>query len=233
VRILNRLKRRLKRAYLSIGSSRQCPLCSWTGHSFLIRTMPNKPQSFQICPQCDSWERHRFAYVALKDRLPKGAMLHVSPEKCLGPWLKCESTQYLGIDLYSTNEAVVNMDITNLDLPDSSYDLVWCSHVLEHVQEDAKAMSEFRRVLRPGGTCIIMVPIYGDATYEDASIVSPEERLKHFLQPDHVRIYGLDIVERLQRAGFTVEVVRTELMDSVERFGLDYPSTREIFVCRA
>lgn len=93
-----------------------------------------------------------------------------------------------------------------LSFKDRSFDVILCIHVLEHVQDDRKAMSEILRVLKADGFAILDVPIdYNrESTYEDLSITSPEARTKAFWQADHVRLYGRDFGKRLEAAGFTV-----------------------------
>ena len=129
---------------------------------------------------------------------------------------------------------MAQMDLTALALPDDTFSLIWCSHVLEHIEDDHKAMSEMFRVLHPSGLAIILIPVKGEMTYEDPSIKLPEDRLKHFRQEDHVRIYGHDIRKRLTDAGFQLEVLEMQSLvepNEIERYGLDYPTTREIFLC--
>jgi predicted SAM-dependent methyltransferase len=193
-----------------------------------------KPAVFKICPSCDSWERHRFAYHTLKDTLAKHAdkTLHFAPEQCIETWLRSISKEYLSVDLTSPS-AMEHMDITNLRLEDSRFSLLWCCHVLEHIENDRKAMAELFRVLRPSGVAVIMVPIYGTTTYENPEVRSPADRLKHFKQEDHVRLYGLDIENRLQDTGFKVDVLHVSdiSIESVKSLGLEYPSTNEIFLC--
>ena len=87
------------------------------------------------------------------------------------------------------------MDITKIHWPDSSFDIIYCSHVLEHVPDDLKAIGEIFRVLIPGGWALIQVPISKKATLEDPSVTDPGERERLFWQNDHVRLYGLDIKE--------------------------------------
>ncbi len=98
-----------------------------------------------------------------------------------------------------------------MDIPfdDKTFDVVFCNHVMEHVDDDIKAMKELYRVLKPGGWGIIQSPINikREKTYEDKSITDPREREKHFGQNDHQREYGLDYPQRLESAGFKVEVV--------------------------
>jgi len=105
-----------------------------------------------------------------------------------------------------------HMDITNLELADNEFSLIWCCHVLEHIEDDKKAMSELFRVLHPDGVAVIMVPVYGESTYENPLIKTPEGRLLHFKQEDHVRLYGLDIRERLDAAGFKIDALSTAIL---------------------
>ena len=210
----------------------ECPICSWKGRDFKLLTYPNKPAVCSVCPNCNSYERHRFAYLALK--LPASdRTLHIAPEGCLRHWVKAASKEYVTIDLNSARGVTANMDIRQLAFKDNSFSLVWCSHVLEHIDQDSKTMGELYRVLKPTGLAIVLVPIYGDMTYEDAAIVTPEARLEHFGQKDHVRKYGLDIRQRLNRVGFAIDTITLGRfpLSTIARYGLDYPSTREIFVC--
>lgn len=104
---------------------------------------------------------------------------------------------------------MVEMDITDIRYGDQSFDVIACSHVLEHVQDDRRAMREFFRVLKNDGWAIVLVPVTSEHTLEDPSIIDPKERLRVFGQHDHVRRYGPDFVDRLREAGFRVEIVGT------------------------
>lgn len=129
---------------------------------------------------------------------------------------------------------MATVDVTDIEQPDAAFDLVWCSHVLEHVEEDRRAMREFRRVLARGGRAVIGVPITVETTFEDPAVVDPADRLRLFGQEDHVRRYGMDVVERLAEAGFRVEVVRPSDLASPEeadRFRLP-GDDQPLFVCR-
>jgi predicted SAM-dependent methyltransferase len=220
--------------YLSFGSGKECPICQWKGRAFIGRSNPNKPAKYFLCPSCGSSERHRFAYYVLKDRLQNSGncTLHFAPEKCIEPWLRSISTEYLSVDIESPL-AMQHMDINDLQIFNERYSLLWCSHVLEHIENDRKAMSELFRVLKPSGLAVIMVPIYGKDSYENPAIKLPGERLKHFYQEDHVRLYGLDIQNRLEKSGFQVEVIKTSDLptDIINKYVLDFPSTNEIFLC--
>jgi len=99
------------------------------------------------------------------------------------------------------------MDITNIPFKNEVFDFILCSHVLEHVENDKKALNEFCRILKKNGNLIITVPIFDKKTYENLKIKSPRERLKYFGQKDHVRKYGLDISKKLLNAGFKTKII--------------------------
>ena len=153
--------------------------------------------------------------MAAAQRRPRAArearsLLHFSPEWCISPAPGSAPGPALRHRRPRTPQGVdLQLDVTELDLPDDGFDAVLCSHVLEHVPDDAAAMRELRRVTAPGGFCLVMVPLALDRerTYEDPSITAPEDREREFLQHDHVRLYAPDIAERLRAAGFDVEVV--------------------------
>ena len=107
---------------------------------------------------------------------------------------------------YNGKTKITKADITKIPFEDNSFDFIICSHVLEHIPNDRLAMSELYRVLSKNGNSILQVPVdYNrDKTYEDSNIKSPEERLKEFGHPDHVRYYGKDYKTRLENSGFIV-----------------------------
>jgi ubiquinone/menaquinone biosynthesis C-methylase UbiE len=114
---------------------------------------------------------------------------------------------------------MVRMDITDIQYPDNYFDAIICNHVLEHVIDDYKAMTELHRVLKPGGWAVLQVPISLSLgkTYENPSVTTAREREEAFGQDDHVRIYAKDYVSRLERAGFTVNVF--DWNGQAEKFG--------------
>ena len=134
-------------------------------------------------------------------------VLHFGPAHCLERiFKKLDNLKYITADLQAPN-AMIKMDITDIKFQDNIFDVILCSHVLEHVVDDQKAMAELFRVLKPGGWAIIQVPIeYNRAkSYEDNKIKTPIERKQVFGKDDHVRIYGLDFLNRLKTAGFNVK----------------------------
>jgi SAM-dependent methyltransferase len=231
--------RRLKafaRAVPYYGSGRFCPVCGMSSRRF--RRFGSVPREDAQCPHCGALERHRFVwlYMSRKTDLLKDTpkkMLHIAPESCLEPRFKERlGRDYVTADLHDPN-AMVTMDITDIQFGDQSFDVIYCSHVLEHVQDDKKAMSELRRVLKNDGWAILLVPITGQRTVEGPSIVEPMERLRAFGQEDHVRKYGPDYVDRLREVGFTVEVTEVSDFlgaDEAVRMGLTQASG-EIYFC--
>lgn len=193
----------------------QCPLCESAVEAFLPFGLTKRVNA--KCPNCGALERHRLfwcyvkAFTNLFDGNPK-SLLHVAPEQILADkLLAIPGVDYLSADLDSPR-AMVKMDLTDIQYPEGTWDVILCSHVLEHIPDDRKAMSEMYRTLKPGGWLIVQVPTYGDTTYEDWSITTEEGRLAAFHQKDHVRKYGTDIVERLQGAGFSVKMERPATM---------------------
>ena len=160
-------------------------------------------------------------------------MLHIAPERCLEPhFRKRLDGGYVTADLLD-KRAMVKVDVTNIQFPAETFDVIYCSHVLEHVVDDRKAMREFHRVLKTGGWAILLVPITVERTYEDPSIVEPHARLQAFGQEDHVRRYGVDYVDRLRDAGFSVQTIKANEFiraDQLVRMGLKFASD-EIFYC--
>jgi ubiquinone/menaquinone biosynthesis C-methylase UbiE len=103
------------------------------------------------------------------------------------------------------------LDIEAMALADQSQNCIVCSHVLEHV-DDKKALAEIYRVLSPGGVALIMLPVIEGwaTTYENPKVRTPEERMRHYGQADHVRYYGADVRGRIRAAGFQLEEFTAE-----------------------
>lgn len=151
-----------------------------------------------------------------------GRILHVAPEAATVPVFRRIATEYVTTDLME--DADVTADITDLPFPDDRWDLIVCSHVLEHVADDRSALREFRRVLAPGGRALVLVPRNpGMPTDEDPSVTDPAERTRRFGQHDHIRIYGDDLEDRLRAAGFDeIEEIKPDAFppEDVERYRL-------------
>jgi SAM-dependent methyltransferase len=213
----------------------ECPCC---GGRF-ARFQSGWGGSIHSCPRCGSHERHRLLWLYLKRRTNllsnELSVLHWAPEPGLEWNLRAlPNLSYATADL-DPSRAALQLDITDIDAPSASYDVILCSHVLEHVDDDRRAMRELRRILRPGGWAILLVPIDDsrDETYEDPAIVTPEERLRAYRDADHLRLYGRDFAMRLAGAGFHVTVDRwaeTLPAKMIDRHVLS--RNESIYVCR-
>lgn len=232
---LRRARDRMRAPFYA-GSGRFCPVCRRSSRRF--RTAGTIPRADAQCAHCGALERHRFLWLYVSrhtnlfDGRPK-TMLHVAPEACLEPRFRQRLGEgYLTADLRDPR-AMIRMDVTDIGFPDDAFDVICCSHVLEHVPDDRRALAELRRVLRPHGWAILLVPVGPGPTIEDPSIVEPERRRKLFGQEDHVRQYGPDFVDRLREAGFTVEIATVpDLVEADEavRMGLT-PACGDIYHC--
>jgi predicted SAM-dependent methyltransferase len=203
-------KQKIKKLYGGYPKS-YCPVCENTSYFW---PFGNPPRQKACCTHCESVERHRLEWLFFKkntDLFDKGQkkVLHVAAERCFEKRLKKTfGKNYITADLYNP-DAMIKMDITQIQYPDESFDIILCSHVLEHIPDDQKAMRELYRVLKKEGWAVVLVPIADmEKTYEDFSIITEAGRLKAFGQSDHVRKYGIDYSERLKSAGFNVTVFK-------------------------
>ena len=171
-----------------------------------------KQRENALSPGTLSLERHRQMWLYLQnetDFFTKNyIVLHIAPEQeFLRKFKKMKNLEYTSADLFSP---IVDVKADILDLPfeDESFDVIFCNHVLEHIIDNKKAMSELYRVMKKGGWGILQVPMKNslEKTYEDFTITDPKERQKHFGQYDHVRWYGMDYFERLISVGFSVDI---------------------------
>jgi SAM-dependent methyltransferase len=167
-----------------------------------------------LCPGTLSLERHRFLWLYLERETPflndPIKVLHLAPEQIFYQKFRNFSHwEYTTTDLHSPL-ADVKADICKLPFEENTYDLILCNHVLEHIPDDRKAMSELYRVLKKGGTLIAQVPLdeTRKTSFEDDSITNPTERSRIFGQYDHVRIYGMDYYTRLEKTGFNVTAIQ-------------------------
>lgn len=196
------------------GNRVQCPVCGTTLRRFADLRSRHSAMGI-LCPQCLSLERHRLLWLFLKDNTgllkPGGTktLFHVAPEPCLRKRLEKVSGLRIAVSDLDSPRPEERIDITVIPFDDDAVDCIICSHVLEHVPDDRRAMRELRRVLRPGGWAVINAPVdrARERTFEDASAVSKERRKALFGQEDHVRVYGRDYPDRLSEAGFKVSVI--------------------------
>lgn len=191
------------------GHTLECPICQYRARAFLPAGLYQKRPNSK-CPKCGSLERHRIMMLLFKEQFKSQKqldLLHFAPEKCFKSLFDTLlGGSYQTSEYSQDSQATHHFDIQNIDAPDHSYDIIICSHVLEHVPDDRKALKEILRVLRPSGKAYIQVPMWpseNHPTYENPSIDDPRDRIIHFGQWDHLRIYGHDFLQTIQNVGFS------------------------------
>lgn len=210
------------------GNQHQCNVCAHHFSKFIILDNGDK-----LCPFCGSISRNRLLWRILTEEMTlRGRILHFSPSRPLFRKLKkMTAIEYTSTDYEDEFLADKKLDITKIDEADAHFDYIICYHVLEHIVEDAQAMSELFRVLKTDGTAIIQTPFKDGEIYEDWSIVSKLDRLKYFDQEDHVRIYSANgLAKRLQLAGFQVDIRHFTEADASNIHGLKKKET--VLICR-
>jgi SAM-dependent methyltransferase len=205
----------------------ECPCCG--GRFRRFEPFGAKIRENALCPECGALERHRLQWLYLRERTnirsARLRLLHFAPEPYLQKLLRAlPNLDYVSADLRSPRADLLT-DILALPVASDRFDVVLCSHVLEHVPDDRAAMRELLRVMKPGGWGVIQVPIgpRRETTFEDWSVTSEADRERVFGQLDHVRIYGTDYYDRLREAGFDVEQVPLPMElgpESTRRYGL-------------
>jgi SAM-dependent methyltransferase len=228
--LLNKNTQILLRRLYYAGAKYHCNVCGnrvrarfTTGNPFPVLTeldvVGGETIANDTCPVCFSNSRARllFEYLQREQGLTRSRsrikLMHVAPEYGIFARLRADKMiGYACVDLdptaYDGSMEVTRCDVTSIGYPDDSFDLIICSHVLEHVPDDGLAMRELCRVLKPGGAAVLQVPISASLprTIEDPSVIDPRERERRFGQNDHVRIYGADYTDRLRGNGFQVEI---------------------------
>lgn len=212
-----------------LGHEVNCPVCGKSYRKFLPYGRIN-PRPNALCPNCLSLERHRLIWLYLREKTDffqkKLQVLHIAPEACfIKRFEKQHGEGYITADIESPL-AKVKMDIHDIPFKDNTFDVVLCNHVLEHVNNDIRAMSEIRRVLKPGGFSIMQVPFFyplPEKTFEDVTITDPKERERIFGQDDHVRKYGPDYATRIEAAGLKAvedQFIHEKSSEERKKYGL-------------
>jgi SAM-dependent methyltransferase len=205
-----------------------CPLCG--GRFRRFKTFVVDPTYHNLmCPWCQSLERHRLLWLYLRHRTQiltqPLRLLHLASEYCLyQAFRSLPRLNYLTAGL-DASFIQVELDLVHTPFKDDLFEMIICCHVLEHIGDDVAALRELRRVLKPGGLAFLQSPLdyRREATFEDATVVTPADRARVFGQRDHVRIYGRDYQDRLTAGGFTVTVdsyVKTLGPELISRYGL-------------
>jgi SAM-dependent methyltransferase len=186
-----------------IGDKYECNICNKSNRSFI------KTETDKLCPRCGSIQRTRRLWQLLSDEFLKDdiMILDFSPSRSIYRVMKKGDFSYVSSDLSGDFISDKAYNIKDIDSADETYDLIICYHILEHIDEDEKAMRELWRVLKKDGYCLIQTPYKDGEIYEDETIKTMEDRKVHFGQSDHVRIYSVNgLKNRLENVGFLVEV---------------------------
>ncbi len=192
-----------------------------------------------LSPGTMSLERHRLMWLYLKNKTnfftQNLKVLHIAPEQCFYKLFKAMKNLDYTTGDYNSPIADIHFDLHNAPFEDNSFDVVFCNHVLEHVEDAHQCMTELYRIMRPGGWGIFQVPIdiNRQVTYEDKSIVTPEDRELHYWQKDHLRLFGLDYGAKLRAAGFDVvedDYAKTLSVEEADRYRISRDEV--IYLCK-
>jgi len=208
-----------------------CPICDKNINFFSMINPKSKNLLEGICPSCKLQKRHRSAFMYFKEKTniftDNISLLHIAPEKKLAEiFLSLSNIKYYSIDLNEKRKYVQKKSDLNKNIPynNNTFNIIYCCHVLEHIENDIQAMKEMYRVLKSNGKAIIQVPFKEGEIYENYSITSPKMRKKHFNHPNHVRIYSIKgIKERLSNIGFNIEIEESYINDELPIWFDKYP----------
>ena len=231
--MLKLIKKSLKKLYIKAsqlyyaitGSKVECNICHYKAN----KLGSNRWHLYTVCPNCDSRVRNRLLFAAFTycDDFSFGklindkSVLHFAPEASAREIIRSKAKNYKTADLfagYAYENIDYNIDISDMKaIGDASFDCVIACDVLEHVYNDKNAVNEVNRVLKSDGCAIFTVPQKDNlmVTYEDQTITDPKERERIFGQADHVRIYGDDFADILEKQGFKVKIIDEHSFDNV------------------
>jgi SAM-dependent methyltransferase len=218
------------------GSAVSCPLCRRSFRHYVHGGGSWAPRDRGYCPGCNAKARHRRAWYHIEEMTSiltePGATLLIAPKPCEVAAFGRRHIMPVSIDLSPGSHTTHVGDVTQLPFDDSAFKYIVCIHVLEHVADDVAAMAELSRVLTADGVLVLSVPSQLDVpTHEDASIVLPKERIHHFGEADHHRLYGFDITDRLEAHGLICDIHRATDLETtvVDRYGITLDE--HIFEC--
>jgi SAM-dependent methyltransferase len=225
---------------LYYGNKYEDPISGKTYRKFLPYGYGGRAKRDNVlCPGSLSLERHRLLWLYLKEKTDfftkSYKMLHIAPEQCFYKLFKAQKNLDYTTGDYNSPIADIHFDLHNAPFNDNTFDVIFCNHVLEHVNDANQCMRELYRIMKPGGWGVFQVPLdtNRETTLEDPNIVTEADREKYYWQKDHVRLFGLDYKDKLADAGFEVQVddfVNTISPELQERYRL--PKGEMIYLCR-
>ena len=215
--------------YKRLGAPRlHCPCCGWKGAHFLPYVDDGYVRFGANCPRCYSAGRHRAQRILYERELRlherQGRVLFFAQDANLD-YLRSLPGLVVEISEYGSRKADYHLDILDIRLPDNSRDFVICNHVVEHVQDDRRALRELYRILKPEGLLLLSVPV------EPGLEKSIDYDQPNKFETMHWHKYGEDFIERIP-SGFEVKAydfVRHFSKQEFRRFGL---AAESLFVCR-
>jgi SAM-dependent methyltransferase len=212
-RIKNRL---LIHKILSVfyrGNTCYCNCCGKSFRKFKSKGTALVKRENAECPYCGSLERVRNLLFYMENETTiltsESRLLHFAPEWCLLPvFKKAVNLDYITADI-NPNLADYQVDIMDIPFPDESFDYIICFHVLGHVPDEKKAVSELHRVLKPDGVALIstIIDLNNSHTFETDDADTPLKRLQYYSEADLLRLHGRDFDQRLGQGGFKVETI--------------------------
>ncbi len=226
------------RGVLFLGRRYVCPCCGWHLRAFVAGGSTLRRRDLSYCPRCNAKARHRRIWLFLQESTTlfreRTRLFEISPKYAFARRFDAmDSIEFVGADLGRRPKIDFRMDLRAAPIRDGVFDALLCVHVLEDIDDAATAMAELHRILRPGGWALVSVPTDMDnPTIEDPTVTDPKERKRRFGEEAHVRVYGHDVVKRLETAGFDVQVDLAADVDreTQARFGLR--QDENLFLCR-
>jgi len=222
------------------GLKYQCPICGY----WLRDLRPHRVHTGihkDACFRCGSVARHRFIWLYLKNRsnlfTAPLKVLHFAAEPGISHQLmRLKNLDYVTADNEGGDTPGMEvLDLMDIRKPDETYDVVLCIHVLEHIEDDFKALREIFRILKPGGWAVLNphMDLALEKTFEDPTVTDPRERRRLFHQKDHYRVYGRDMDTRFAKAGFEVEMIPyMEAIPAAQRKRYSLDTSGVIVFCR-
>jgi len=239
----------IQSSWMSYPKKVQCNICQWEGRQFLSDSW----HEHIFCPRCRLQVRQRLFMASLQyiegftfnEIITSKRILHFAPEEIISLKIRDKAAHYATADLLR-QDCDVKADMSNMpEIKNESYDVLIAFDVLEHVPDYQNALEEIHRVLSSKGMGIFTVPQKDNLseTFEDPTIITRKERLKHYGQWDHLRIFGDDFVEIVESKGFAVTVVdESNFSNDLQKKHVLFPSMpskhpfatnyRKVFFCK-